>query len=110
MHRLPRSFAAGDEVLNAFLKSLIGLYEYAQVSKSPLAARLFAAGNAEAQAELPQFDTGSWSLYKPGVEDTLAYHELVIGLLQKLCAMTKATVYCTTASHFLSYLKSAPIR
>jgi D-glucuronyl C5-epimerase C-terminus len=102
--------AQGDEVLNAYLQSLIGLDDFAQTSKSPLAAGLFAAGNAEAQAELPQFDTGSWSLYKPGVEDSLAYHELVIGLLRRLCAMTGASVYCTTASHFESYLKTAPIR
>jgi hypothetical protein len=100
--------AAGDEVLNAFLKSLIGLYEYAQVSKSPLAAQLFAAGNAEAQAELPQFDTGSWSLYQPGVRDSLAYHELVIKLLQQLCTMTRAPIYCSTASDFESYLKASP--
>lgn len=51
-----------DEVINAFLQSLIGLDDYAQTSKNPLAARLFAAGTAEAQAELPQFDTGAWSL------------------------------------------------
>jgi D-glucuronyl C5-epimerase-like protein len=100
--------APGDEVLNAFLKSLIGLYEYAQVSKSPLAARLFAAGNAEAQAELPQFDTGSWSLYQPGVQDSVAYHELVIKLLQQLCAMTRGPIYCTTASNFESYLNASP--
>lgn len=102
--------APGDEVLNAYLQSLIGLDDFAQTSKSPLAAGLFAAGNAEAQAELPQFDTGSWSLYKPGVEDSLAYHELVIGLLQHLCTMTRASVYCTTASHFESDLKAAPVR
>jgi hypothetical protein len=100
--------ARADEVLNAFLKSLIGLYEYAQVSKSHLAARLFAAGNAEAQAELPQFDTGSWSLYQPGVQDSLAYHELVIKLLQQLCAMTRAPIYCSTASDFESYLTASP--
>jgi hypothetical protein len=100
--------APGDEVLNAFLQSLIGLDDFAQTSKSPLAAGLFAAGNVEAQAELPQFDTGSWSLYKPGVEDSVAYHKFVIQLLQQLCAMTRASVYCTTASHFESYLKMAP--
>jgi hypothetical protein len=102
--------ASSDEVLNAFLQSLIGLDDFAQTSKSRLAAQLFAAGNAEAQAELPQFDTGSWSLYKPGVQDTLAYHKLVTRLLQKLCALTRANVYCTTASHFLSYLKTAATR
>ncbi len=100
--------APGDEILNAFLKSVIGLYEYAQVSKSPLASRLFAAGNAEAQAELPLFDTGSWSLYQPGVQDSLAYHELVIKLLRQLCAMTRSPIYCSTASNFKSYLNARP--
>ncbi len=102
--------APGDEVLNAYLQSLIGLDDFAQTSNSPRAAGLFAAGNVEAQAELPQYDTGSWSLYKPGVDDSLAYHELVIGLLQHLCAMTRASVYCATASNFERYLKTAPIR
>jgi hypothetical protein len=100
--------APGDQVLNAFLQSLIGLDDFARTSGSPLAAELFAAGNGDAQAELPQFDTGSWSLYKPGVPDTLAYHEFVTGLLQQLCAITRASVYCTTANHFESYLATAP--
>jgi len=98
----------GDEVINAFLQSLIGLDDYAQTSKNPLAAQLFASGNAEAQAELPQFDTGAWSLYQPGIEDDLSYHELVTGFLQQLCAMTNATIYCTTATHFQQYLKTPP--
>jgi hypothetical protein len=53
------SFAPGAGILNAFLQSLIGLYDYAQVSGDPLAKKLFAAGNAEAQAEVPHFDTGA---------------------------------------------------
>ena len=97
-----------DEVINAFLQSLIGLDDYSQASKNPLAARLFAAGNAEAQAELPRFDTGAWSLYQPGVEDDLSYHDLVTGFLQQLCAMTRADVYCTTAKHFQNYRKTPP--
>lgn len=98
----------GDEVINAFLQSIIGLDDYAQTSKNPLAARLFTAGSAEAQAELPRFDTGAWSLYQPGLEDDLSYHELVTGFLHQLCAMTKARVYCRTASHFQQYLKTPP--
>jgi len=98
----------GHEVINAFLQSLIGLDTYAQVSSSPLAARLFAAGNAEAQAEVPQFDTGAWSLYQPGVEDDLSYHELVTGFLAQLCKLTKAPVYCLTASHFQRDLTTPP--
>ena len=70
---------------------------------------LFAAGNAQAQAELPSFDTGAWSLYQPGVEDTLSYHELVTGFLQQLCTRTQAPVYCTTAQHFQAYETTPPV-
>jgi D-glucuronyl C5-epimerase C-terminus len=102
------TFAPNVLILNAFLQSLIGLYDYAQVSHDPLATQLFAAGNTEAQAEVPQFDTGAWSLYQPGVEDTLSYHELVTGFLQQLCARTKVPVYCVTAQHFTAYLTTPP--
>jgi D-glucuronyl C5-epimerase C-terminus len=102
------TFTPGTEILNAFLQSLIGLYDYAQVSDDPLAQQLFAAGNAEAESEVPQFDTGAWSLYQPGIEDTLSYHELVTGFLQELCARTKTPVYCVTAQHFTSYLTTPP--
>jgi D-glucuronyl C5-epimerase C-terminus len=102
------TFAPNVLILNAFLQSLIGLYDYAQVSHDPLAAQLFAAGNTEAQAEVPQFDTGAWSLYQPGVEDTLSYHELVTGFLQQLCARTKVPVYCVTAQQFTAYLTTPP--
>jgi D-glucuronyl C5-epimerase C-terminus len=98
----------GDEVINAFLQSLIGLDEFARTSQSPLAARLFAAGNAEAQAELPSYDTGAWSLYQPGIEDDLSYHQLVTGFLQQLCGLTKVKIYCVTAAHFQRYLKTPP--
>jgi hypothetical protein len=102
------SFAPGTSIINAFLQSLIGLYDYARVSGDPLAKQLFAAGNAEAEAEVPHFDTGAWSLYQPGVEDDLSYHELVTGFLQELCSRTHAVVYCQTARHFVAYLKTPP--
>src|SRR5581483_4577367 len=73
------TFSASTSILNAFLQSLIGLYDYAKVSGDATAASLFAAGDAEAQSELPAFDTGAWSLYQPGVEDSLDYHVLVTG-------------------------------
>src|SRR5206468_10867881 len=55
---LQYSFAPGVDIINAFLQSLIGLYDYAQVSGDRQAAGLFATGDRQAQAELPQFDTG----------------------------------------------------
>ncbi len=100
--------APGSAVINGFLQSLIGLYDYAHASHDPRAARLFALGNAEAQAEVPRYDTGAWSLYQPGQEDTLDYHTLVTGFLHELCSRTHARAYCTTAGHFDSYLKTAP--
>jgi D-glucuronyl C5-epimerase C-terminus len=105
---LQYSFAPNTDIINAFLQSLIGLYDYAQTSHDPEAQQLFAAGNAQAQAELPKFDTGAWSLYQPGVEDDLSYHELVTGFLQQLCSRTRAAVYCGTAQHFQTYMKTAP--
>ena len=105
---LQYSFAPGVDIINAFLQSLIGLYDYGHVSGDPQALKLFAAGDAQARAELPRFDTGAWSLYQPGVEDSLDYHQLVTGFLDELCARTQAPVYCTTAQHFHAYLKTPP--
>ena len=105
---LQYSFAPGTDIINAFLQSLIGLYDYAQASGDSQAQQLFAAGNAQATAELPRFDTGAWSLYQPGVEDSLDYHELVTGFLDQLCSRTGTPVYCTTAQHFHSYLTTPP--
>jgi D-glucuronyl C5-epimerase C-terminus len=102
------SFAPGADILNAFLQTLIGLYDYAHASGDPLAGALFAAGDAEARAEVPRYDTGAWSLYQSGLEDTLSYHLLVTGFLQQLCARTHAAVYCVTAQHFAGYLKTPP--
>jgi hypothetical protein len=105
---LQYSFAPRTDIINAFLQALIGLQRYAQVSGSALAQSLFAAGDAQARAELPQFNTGAWSLYQPGIEDNLSYHELVTGFLAQLCKLTAAPVYCSTASAFQLDLVTPP--
>jgi D-glucuronyl C5-epimerase C-terminus len=99
------SFAPRAAVINGFLQALIGLLDYAKVSGDTEAQRLFDAGNAEAQAELPRYDTGTWSLYEPGHEDTRSYHELVTEFLDQLCSRTHAPVYCRTAARFHADLK-----
>lgn len=106
---LQYTFAPRVSIINAFLQTLIGLNAYSSVSDSAQAEQLFAAGNAEALREVPSFDTGAWSLYQPGVEDDLSYHELVTGFLKQLCTLTGAPAYCTTAQHFQSYLKIPPV-
>jgi hypothetical protein len=103
------TFTPGTKILNAFLQTLIGLDDFARVSGNATAARLFAAGNAEGMAEVPSFDTGAWSLYQPGSEDDLSYHQLVTGFLSQLCTLVGAPVYCTTAQHFQAYETTPPV-
>lgn len=87
-------------VLNAFLQSLVGLYDYTQISQNPLGQQLFDAGNSAAVAEIPKYDTGAWSLYEGTREADLGYHELVTGFLQNLCDRTQTAIYCDTAARF----------
>ena len=57
------TYAPTDRILNGFIQSLVGLYEYTSITKDPLGLQLFEAGDAEARAEVPHYDTGAWSLY-----------------------------------------------
>ena len=106
---LQYTFAPNTDIINAFLQTLIGLHDFATTTGNAAAAQLFNAGNAEAESEVPHYDTGAWSLYQPGIEDTLSYHELVTGFLAQMCTLTSAPVYCATAQHFQSYLTTPPV-
>ncbi len=83
------TYAPADRILNGFIQSLVGLYEYASITRDPLGLRLFEEGDAEARAEVPHFDTGAWSLYDQFGESNLNYHELVTEFLQHLCDRTR---------------------
>jgi hypothetical protein len=84
------SFAPHDDVINAFIQSLIGLFDLAYQG-DPLAQQLFTRGNDEARLALPSYNTGYWSLYDQYGESDLNYHELLTGFLQTLCAQTRET-------------------
>jgi hypothetical protein len=105
---LQYSFAPGTDIINAYLQTLLGLYDYAQASLDPSALALFRSGTAQAQSELPSFIISGWSLYQPGVPDNLNYHELVTGFLRLLCQKTSIPVYCRTYSTFSSDLTTKP--
>jgi hypothetical protein len=107
-HYLLYSFAPGLRVLNGFLQSVIGLYDFAQSSGDPRARALFDAGDAEARAAVPSYDTGAWSLYSLQRESDLGYHNLVRTFLRRLCERTGAATYCETAERFTRYLDVAP--
>jgi hypothetical protein len=122
-HFLMYSFSR-THILNGFVQALNGLHDYADVSGDKTAARLFAAGEADARREVPKFDTGSWSLYQlnPQKKSDPGYHALLRDFLQGLCdrltddrrkarnaghdggKLPSPTVYCRTAARFTSYM------
>ena len=103
------SFAPHEIVVNAFVQTLVGLYDYGQIAHSALAGRLFRAGDRQARLDVPAANTGAWSLYQlGGPESDLSYHELLTGFLQNICQRTNVAVYCTTGAAFASDLKTPP--
>jgi hypothetical protein len=96
-------------VINAHLQALVGLYDVAQLTGDQRALALFQQGDAEAQAVLPSYDTGAWSMYDTSHESDLNYHDLVTTFLQNLCKRTATPIYCDTAAHFKTYRKTPPV-
>ena len=83
------TYAPSDRILNGFIQAVVGLYDYTSITKDPLGQKLFEAGDAEARAEVPRYDTGAWSLYDQYGESNLNYHELLTEFLQHLCERTR---------------------
>jgi hypothetical protein len=119
------TYAPTDKILNGFIQSLVGLYEYTLITKDPLGEQLFEAGDAEARAIVPFYNTGAWSMYDQFGESDLNYHELLTEFLQHLCERTMKgppippiaqtntpiagdALYCTTAAAFTADLHTPP--
>jgi hypothetical protein len=99
-------------VLNGFVQSLVGLYDFAQLTGDATARELFDAGDIAAKQEVPTFDTGAWSLYSRGSikkESDLGYHKLLRDFLAQLCKRTATEQYCSADQHFTQYLTVAPV-
>jgi D-glucuronyl C5-epimerase C-terminus len=104
-HYLIYSFDKGLRVGNAFLESLIGLWDYWQISGDKAARALWIRGDREAKHELPLLDTGAWSLYSlGGAESDLNYHRVIRDFAENLCDRTKESIYCDKAAAFDKYL------
>ena len=116
------SYAPSDRILNGFIQALVGLYDYTSITKDPLGLALFQAGDTEAQALVPRYDTGFWSMYDQYGESSLSYHELLTEFLQHLCERTRKgpplgepvplsadSIYCTTAQRFSADLTTPPV-
>jgi hypothetical protein len=111
-HYAQYSFAPSVRIINGFVQSVVGLYDYAQISGDPRAQALYEAGERETAHEVPQFDTGAWSLYSRGAvqyESDVGYHELLRDFIQALCDRTHKAVYCDTAARFTAYESQPPV-
>jgi D-glucuronyl C5-epimerase-like protein len=109
-HYLQYSFNAGLHILNGFVQALNGLFDFASLANDAEGGALFAAGEAQARVEVPTFDTGAWSLYRPGKESDLGYHTLLRDFLRNLCArVPDPAVYCVEADKLTAYLRQPPV-
>jgi hypothetical protein len=122
-HYLEYTYAPSERILNGFIQSLVGLYEYTKLTGDPLGQQLFEAGDAQARAEVPRYDTGAWSKYDQSSESDLNYHELLAEFLEHLCEKTSKGepltpttgqipgdgIYCTTAESFREDEKTPPV-
>ena len=112
IHYAQYSFWPSLHIINGFVQSLVGLYDVAQITADPRAAQLFADGDSTARREVPEFDTGAWSLYSRGAitrESDLSYHTLLRDFLTNLCDRTQALQYCDAEAHFTQYLEVPPL-
>jgi hypothetical protein len=109
VHYLQYSFAPRLFIFNAFLQSLIGLYDFDRVVGDAQARGLFDAAEPEARQEVPLSDVGDWSLYSyAGHESSRDYHELLRELLQSMCSRRLGPVYCEYARKYRGYQVDPP--
>ena len=110
IHYLQYSFAPGLYIINAFLQSLIGLYDYAEITGDRAVRKLFDDAEPEARKELPANDLGDWTTYSyRGAASTFEYHELLREFAASMCSRLHRDkvvrqTYCDAARRFLSYM------
>jgi hypothetical protein len=106
---LQYSFAPRLYIFNAFLQTLIGLYDFSNLADNARARRLYARAIDEGRAEVPYSDVGDWSLYNyAGHESSRDYHELLREFLQSLCTRRQGPVFCEYAKKYRGYQVDPP--
>ena len=95
---LEYTYAPQERIINGFIQSLNGLYDYAKLTGDPVGRKLFEEGDAEARLEVPHYNTGAWSMYDQHSESDLNYHELLTEFLQDLCTRTEGGEPLPTAA------------
>jgi len=96
-------------VLNAQLQAVLSLLQYSADTGDAAAGALAQRLNVAAQALLPEFDTGDWSLYElGGAYATKEYELFVTQLLAKLAAKTQDPFWIDASQRFHGYYYDPP--
>jgi D-glucuronyl C5-epimerase C-terminus len=97
-------------VLNAQLQSVVSLEDYALALEDPAGQELAGQLRASSAALLPKFDTGAWTLYALGAnESTLDYQRYVVSLLKRIGARNKDPFWTDYGNKFASYEDIPPV-
>jgi hypothetical protein len=109
VHYLQYSFAPRLYIFNAFLQSLIGLYDFGRITGDERATQLYQQAEPEAREEIPLSDVGDWSRYSyRGNESNHDYHELLRELLASMCIRRLGDLYCEYADRYRGYQVDPP--
>jgi hypothetical protein len=96
---------SGGMVLNAQLQAVLSLSEFGEATGTSSATALARRLDAAAQALLPRFDTGDWSLYDLGGSYApLDYEQYVTQELSQLAQRTQEPFWADEAQRFKAYL------
>jgi hypothetical protein len=96
-------------VLNAHLQAVVSLEDYALALEDSEALNVAGELRASAAALLPKFDTGAWTLYALGAnESTLDYQRYVVSLLKRIGARNKDPFWTDYGNKFASYEEVPP--
>jgi D-glucuronyl C5-epimerase C-terminus len=91
-------------VLNAHLQAVVSLEDYALALEDPDGLGLAGQLRATAAALLPKFDTGAWTLYALGAnESTLDYQRYVVSLLKRIGARNNDPFWTDYGNRFAAY-------
>jgi hypothetical protein len=110
VHLTMYAFDPRMRVLNGEEQALIGVADYARLTRDRDAARLARRGARELSAQLPRFDTGAWTLYSlGGREADMNYHRLAARFAGGLCDRSLArSAFCPAAARFARYTTQPP--
>jgi hypothetical protein len=107
---LQYSFAPRLYIFNAFLQSLIGLYDFSQITGDQTALARYNEAEPEARRMIPFSDLGDWTLYNyRGHEANANYHELLREFLASMCSRKLGAIYCTYAKKYHGYQVDPPV-